>query len=89
MTNPATETKSMSGCRPTRWRRVFCSPSRLFHQDLTALVHLSVLAKNAAPRRGRHLIKPPGRYPSAGVHSECRTRNKHYTISVENDNDKT
>jgi hypothetical protein len=33
-----------------------------FYRDQTTLVHLPGLAKNAAPRRCRHLIKPPGRY---------------------------
>jgi hypothetical protein len=36
-------------------------PFRQLHHDKTTLIHLSGLAKNAAPRRWRHLIKPPGR----------------------------
>ena len=40
MTNPATETKSTSGCRPPRWRRVFCSSSRQFHRDTKLRSHL-------------------------------------------------
>jgi hypothetical protein len=35
------------------------------HRDHWLLVHLSGLAKNKAPRRRRHLIKPPGRYRQA------------------------
>jgi hypothetical protein len=34
-------------------------PSRQFHHDQWVLVHLPGLAKNAAPRHGRQLIKPP------------------------------
>ena len=32
------------------------------HRDPWLLFHLPGLAKNAAPRRRRHLVKPPGRY---------------------------
>jgi hypothetical protein len=32
------------------------------YRDKTTLCHLPGLAKNAAPRHGRQLIKPPGRY---------------------------
>jgi len=37
-------------------------PSGQFHHDQWVFVHLPGLAKNAAPRHGRQLIKPPGRY---------------------------
>ena len=40
---------------------VFAETSRQLHHDQQVLVHLSGLAKNAAPRHGRQLIKPPGR----------------------------
>jgi hypothetical protein len=36
-------------------------PSGQLHLDTTTHVHLPGLAKNAAPRHGRQLIKPPGR----------------------------
>jgi hypothetical protein len=61
------------GCGPTRWRLVFCSPSRLFHHDKKIRVHLSGLAKNKSPRHhsfvgagSRHLIIIRLRSQSAG-----------------------
>jgi len=37
------------------------------HRDPWLRGHLPGLAKNAAPRRRRHLIKPPGRYGQCGT----------------------
>jgi hypothetical protein len=37
------------------------------YRDPKLIVHLPGLAKNAAPRHGRQLIKPPGRYGPAVV----------------------
>jgi hypothetical protein len=35
---------------------------KTIYRDPKLIVRLPGLAKNAAPRRGRQLIKPPGRY---------------------------
>jgi hypothetical protein len=35
---------------------------KTIYRDPKLIVHLPGLAKNAAPRHGRQLIKPPGRY---------------------------
>ena len=61
LTDPAAETKSI-GLPADALVPHFLLSSGLFYHDKTIHVHLSGLAKNAAPRHGRQLIKPPGRY---------------------------
>ena len=61
LTDPAAETKSI-GLPADALVPHFLLLSGQFYRDPKLIVHLPGLAKNAAPRHRRQLIKPPGRY---------------------------